>query len=137
MTTEWIAAIASLILGSGGYVAYRKAKAEIPLIQVTAQSKIIEDLLKENSRLASMIQSFQTDMNLLKSQMQSVVDDLHEEKTLRREREHELEQQRFDMAKQKTEQDYMRRRITAFMKALRKAGINPDSVVVEDGPDGH
>ena len=132
MNPEWIALIASAILGSGGYVAYRKTKAEIPLINVQAQSQIIQDLTGENSRLGEIIRSFTVDMDLLKSTMQGVVDDLHEEKQLRREREHELESQRFEMEKQRREIMYLRKRITAFMKVLRKAGINPDSIVVEE-----
>lgn len=132
MNPEWIALIASAILGSGGYVAYRKTKAEIPLINVQAQSQIIQDLMGENTRLGESIRSFTVDMDLLKSTMQGVVDDLHEEKQLRREREHELESQRFEMEKQRREIMYLRKRITAFMKVLRKAGINPDSIVVEE-----
>lgn len=64
----------------------------------------------------------------LEANLQRVLSELETERLLREERERELEKHRLEIEKQTARISYLRRRVNAFMKELRNAGIDPESI---------
>ena len=154
MTSLELWQLGLILLGSAGiggfvtsivqsWIAWRKVPVETHELEANIANAISQAAEKLVASQAAVLQvrdaqvmALEVRVGDLEAQLQRVLNELETERALREEREHELERHRLEIAKQNARIGYLRRRVNAFMKALRQAGIDPDQIPIEEEDDG-
>lgn len=74
MTNEAILLLFTGLIGSGGLVAFLKARAEVPKIATEAQSLIIQNLQSENARLHAEINVLRERVSKLEARIDLLIE---------------------------------------------------------------